>query len=220
MFDDDVDGQGANKLNRGTKKSKEFYRKTVPVELSTEIWNTDSSSFLYEIVTRLESEAALVKNEHHRHQDHLEKVGLIVGQEIAPHKLPSTIDLYTLSGKVSARLVPRGKVWFTNAQWSMVKKFQHLAFKDVLACKDDWAEEDFSGDNGSAVIVPLKNGLIDETVFQQSGEIGRNTVIIPKQKPNKHFFVEEVICSPTLMQQKLNHLPCLSEGNVNGSVTP
>ena len=165
----------------------------MPVELSTEIWNTDSSSFLYEIVTRLESEAALVKNEHHRHQDHLEKVGMIVGQEIAPHKLPSTIDLYTLSGKVSARLVPRRKVWFTNAQWSLVKKFQHLAFKDVLACKDDWAQEDFSADNVSAVIVPLKNGQLDETVFQQSGEIGRNTVIIPKQKPNEHFFVEEVI---------------------------
>ena len=73
--DDDIGPLG---IKKGTKRSKDFYEKVLPKELSCKGY----SGYVYEIQTSLESEARHLKNDPYKHQDHQEKVGILLGDQL------------------------------------------------------------------------------------------------------------------------------------------
>ena len=123
------------------------------------------------------------------------------------------VKLYTLSGEVSAKLVPRGHVSLTDNQVKIVKRFQSVAFGDVLACTEPWMKDD--SESQSPVLLPLKDGRFDDTVFAPRHEVSLETVIMPRLNANsmkwwssksRQFFVVEVMGGP---------VPCTPKTRVN-----
>ena len=118
--------------------------------------------------------------------------------------------LYNLSGKVSTTVEICGRISLSNDQIYEIMIFHEYIFKEVIGCQNSWMWVSPDCSSNGCMVVPIngKKKIDFEQIkmfsnYKSSDQIQgkfvynendyRNAVIRPKQKPEEHFFVEEIM---------------------------
>ena len=221
IFLDELDCGTSRQPKTGTKRSRRYYEKSVPVELK---FQPRSTFWLYKINLKLVEASNYTQNVKqysiYEPQKFPRKLGIIVGKRLPGELDGSPFDIFTMSGRVEVSIVLVGEmVWPNDEKMHLAQDFHFYALENVIGFNQTFVKRADTEDD--LLIVPLDAGSkldveflekwssrhnepLKSYVFQEERYL--DAVIVPKHRSNMgNFFVEEIVMEKTPKSLIPNH---------------